>query len=101
MTEHSLLERTLAANLSWNRARIKFLTRFLVALIRVRTVNLVEIAVCFEGRAAVSSNYKRIQRFFRGFDFELSELARLLVSLMKLSPPFVLCLDRTEWEYRR
>ena len=101
MTEYSLLERTLAANLSWNRARIKFLARFLIALIRVRTVNLVEIAVCFEGRAAVSSNYKRIQRFFRGFDFELSELARLLFSLMKLEPPFVLCLDRTEWQFGR
>lgn len=101
MTEHSLLERTLAANLSWNKARIKFLARFLIALIRVRTVNLVEIAVCFDGRAQVSSNYKRIQRFFRGFDFELPELARLIPALMKLSPPFVLCLDRTEWQFGR
>ena len=51
MTEYSLLERTLAANSTWNKARIKFLARFLIALIKVRTVNLAEIAVCFEGRA--------------------------------------------------
>jgi hypothetical protein len=99
MTEHSLLERTLAANLAWNRARIKFLAKFLIALIRVRTVNLVEIAVCFEGRALVSSNYKRIQRFLRFFEIELPELARLILALMNLEPPFVLCLDRTEWQF--
>jgi hypothetical protein len=99
MTQYSLLERTLSANLTWNRARIKFLSRFLIALIKVRTVNLVEIAVCFEAGAKVSSNYKRIQRFFRFFDFELPELARLILALMNLKPPFVLCLDRTEWQF--
>jgi hypothetical protein len=99
MTEHSLLERTLSANLTWNKARIKFLAGFLIALIKVRTVNLVEIAICFEARAKASSNYKRIQRFFRSFDFELPELARLIPALMNLSPPFVLCFDRTEWQF--
>lgn len=99
MTEYSLLERTLSANLSWNRSRIKFLTRFLIALIKVRTVNLAEIAVCFEGRAEVSSHYKRIQRFLRFFDFQLSEITCLIVALMNLKPRFVLCLDRTEWQF--
>lgn len=99
MTEYSLLERTLAANLSWNKARIKFLAGFLIALIRVRTVNLAEIAVCFEGRAGIASNYKRIQRFLRFFEIELPELARLTLALLNLEPPFVLCLDRTEWQF--
>ena len=40
MTEYSLLERTLAENLSWNRARIKFLAAFLLALFAAKTVNL-------------------------------------------------------------
>jgi len=34
------LEQILAQNLTWNRARIKFLARFLVALFQVQTVNL-------------------------------------------------------------
>lgn len=67
----------------------------------MRTVNLVEIAVCFEGRAQVSSNYKRIQRFLRCFEIELPELARLVLALMSREPPFVLCLDRTEWQFGR
>lgn len=99
MTGGSLLERTLSSNLSWNRARIKFLAAFLVALTQTRSVNLVRIAAVFGGRAAPSSSYKRIQRFLRGFDLPLSELAHLLIRLMKLTPPFVIVIDRTEWKF--
>ncbi|CAA9399482.1 hypothetical protein AVDCRST_MAG84-6055 [uncultured Microcoleus sp.] len=63
------LEQILAANLSWNRARIKFLARFLVSLFQVQTVNLAKIAVVFAGDAKVASNYKRLQRFMRFFLF--------------------------------
>jgi hypothetical protein len=60
-------EQILAENLSWNRARIKFLARFLVALFQVQTVNLAKIACVFGGRAKIESNYKRVQRFLRFF----------------------------------
>lgn len=63
------LEQILAANLSWNRARIKFLSRFLVALFQVQTVNLAKIASVFAGQTKVASNYKRLQRFVRFFRF--------------------------------
>jgi hypothetical protein len=99
MTDSSLLERTLAANLSWNRARIKFLAAFLIALTQTRSVNLVRIAARFGGRAAPSSSYKRIQRFLRHFDLPLTELAHLLIRLMKLKAPFVVVIDRTEWKF--
>jgi hypothetical protein len=62
-------EQILAQNLSWNRARIKFLARFLVALFQVQTVNLTKIACVFASAAKVSSNYKRLQRFLRFFRF--------------------------------
>lgn len=97
MTEHSLLERTLAENLSWNRARIKFLSRFLLALFAARTVNLTHVAVFFGGTAKVDSNYKRIKRFLKAFKIDEAEVARLIVGWLKLEPPFVLTLDRTEW----
>ncbi len=63
------LEQILAANLSWNRARIKFLSRFLIALFQVQTVNLAKIASVFAGDAKVASNYKKLQRFVRFFRF--------------------------------
>jgi hypothetical protein len=98
MTQCSLLERTLAENLSWNAARIKFLARFLLALFAAKTVNLAHIAIFFGGRAKEDSNYKRIQRFLRFFEISEADLARLVVRLMKLEPPFVITIDRTEWQ---
>ena len=99
MTDGSLLERTLIANLSWNKARIKFLAAFLVALTQTRSVNLMRIAAVFGGRAVPPSSYKRIQRFLRAFDLPMIELAQLLIRLMKLKPPFVVVIDRTEWKF--
>ena len=99
MTDGSLLERTLSNNLAWNKARIKFLSAFLIALTQTRSVNLVRLAAVFSQRAKPASSYKRIQRFLRGFDLPLLELAHLLVRLMKLTPPFVVIIDRTEWQF--
>lgn len=96
--ECSLLERTLSENLSWNRARIKFLARFLLALFAAKTVNLAQIAVYFAGHAKIESNYKRIKRFLRFFSIDDAELASLVVGLMKLEPPFVITIDRSEWQ---
>ena len=98
MTDYSLLERTLAANLSWNAARIKFLARFLLALFAARTVNLAQIATFFVGRATTDSNYKRIKRFLRFCSISEPEVARLVIRLMRLEPPFVITIDRTEWQ---
>lgn len=64
-----LLEQILARNLTWNRARIKFPARFLIAVFQVQTVNLTKIACVFSGNAKIASNYKRLQRFLRFFRF--------------------------------
>ena len=91
------LERTLSLNVAWNKARINFLAKFLIALIQVKTVNLAEIATAFCGSATVNSNYKRIQRFLRGFDISYSCIARFVVKLLGLPAPWVLSIDRTDW----
>src|SRR5215211_1122034 len=96
--ECSLLERTLADNLSWNKARIKFLARFMLALLAAKTVNLQQLAIFFAGTAKTESNYKRIKRFLRFFEIDEAELAQMIVRLMNLAPPFVITIDRTEWQ---
>ena len=50
---------------------IKFWGLFLIVLFRVKTVNLSQIATAFANNAQTASNYKRLQRFIRDFDFEL------------------------------
>jgi hypothetical protein len=57
MTDIRSLERTLIDNLPWNKARIKFVARFLLALYATRTVNLSIPATAFSGHAKEESNY--------------------------------------------
>jgi hypothetical protein len=75
MTDIRSLERTLLDNLPWNKARIKFVARFLLALYAMRTVNLSILATAFSGHAKEESNYKRLQRFLREFEMPYAELA--------------------------
>lgn len=92
------LEQTLAENVDWNKARINFLAKFLVALIQVRSVNLTQIATVFPGQAKEESHYKRIQRFLRLFEISYAMIAVLIVSLMGVPGLLVLTLDRTNWQ---
>lgn len=75
------LQAALAEHLPWHGARLNFLAQFLLALFKVRSVNLAELATGFGGKAQVASNYKRLQRFFRSFEIDYDVLARLLVRL--------------------
>jgi hypothetical protein len=97
MADMRLLERTLAENVAWNKARINFLARFIVALIEVRTVNLSEVAAVFMGRAKRESHYKRVQRFLRFFKLPYAQVAHFVVRLLRVPAPWVITLDRTDW----
>lgn len=79
-----LLKVALSEHLSWHEARLNFLAHFLLALLKVRSVNLAELATGFDGRAKTDSHYKRLQRFFRSFELNYDELARLLVRLLPI-----------------
>ena len=93
-----LLEQTLTANLPWNKARIKFVARFLLALFSQRTVNLAKLATAFAGHASEAANYKRLQRFLHGFAVPYAEVAQFVVKLLGVPGPYTLALDRTNWQ---
>ena len=99
MANTQQLERALGDNLTWNKARINFLSKFLMALIQVRTVNLVEIANSFAGKAKEESNYKRIQRFLRYYELSYAVIAVFVVQLVGSPKPWVLTIDRTDWQF--
>ncbi len=98
MSQYSELKQVLQAQLNWHGARISFLALFLLALLKVKTVNFNELCLGFGGRALPESSYKRLQRFFRGFDLDYSQLATLVVTWMQIPPEWVLSLDRTTWK---
>ncbi len=95
-----LLKVALSEHLSWHGARLTFLAHFLLALLKVRSVNLAELAAGFGGRAKIDSHYKRLQRFFRSFELNYDELTQLLVRLLPIgNGPWYLTLDRTHWQF--
>src|SRR5262249_40798361 len=98
MTDIRSLERTLLDNLPWNKARIKFVPRFLLALYAMRTVNLSILATAFSGHAREESNYKRLQRFVREVGMAYAELALVIVELVGVPGPDTLPLERTNWK---
>jgi len=61
-------------------------------------VNLTHLTGAFSGPAKLSSNYRRLQRFFQYVRLDADWLARTLVALLRLAPPYRLCLDRTNWK---
>lgn len=81
-----------------NKARSKFIALFVESLIRVRTVNLTEIALNFSSEVKESSSYRRIQGFFKSFSFPYHLFARLIMSLLP-SEPLVISIDRTNWKF--
>jgi hypothetical protein len=99
MNQVNLLRDTWKPYLPWHGARLNFLALFLIALIRVKTVNLVSLATGFRTSAKTNSNYKRLQRFFRKFDLDYPSVAKLIVALMKIPQPWVFSIDRTEWSF--
>jgi hypothetical protein len=99
MNQVNLLRDALKPHLGWHGARLNFLSLFLIALIRVKTINLASLAAGFRSEAKIESSYKRLQRFFRKFDLEYPVIARLIVTLMNIPQPWVLSIDRTEWSF--
>lgn len=99
MNQINLLRQTLKPLLGWHGARLSFLALFLIALLRVKTINLTDLATGFRSNAKTESSYKRLQRFFRNFDLDYSAIAKIIVTLMDIPQPWVLSTDRTEWSF--
>ena len=97
MTDAEELEKVLVKKLGWNKARLKFLSMFIIALFKVKTVNLSQIAVALNPFVKNSSNYRRTQRFFASFEIDYDEIARLMVWLIgEIKGGYILSIDRTD-----
>ena len=75
MNQISKLSKILNSSLEWNKAGADLLSFFIVALLKIRSVNLTKIAVAMPGRAKTDSKYKRLQRFFAKFEFSMDDIA--------------------------
>jgi Transposase DDE domain len=99
MNQVTLLRDALRPHLAWHGARLSFVAAFIIALLRVKTVNFSELATAFSGKAHLGSHFKRLQRFFRRYQVDYAEIAQAVIALLGIPEPWVLSLDRTEWQF--
>ena len=93
---------TLSGHLSLRKSRLESFCVLVVGVLLSRTVNLSHLACLFPTRAAIASNYRRLQRFFEQVILDGSQLARVIVRIAGLgSGPWLLALDRTCWTFGR
>ena len=82
-----------------NLSRLKFMAKMIIALVTLRTVNFARLSTAFRGKASAPSSMRRIQRFMSGYDLDLSLVARLIFTLLPHKGPYVLSMDRTNWQF--
>lgn len=94
------LSEILNVHFGWNKARMDCFAGMVLALIQVRTVNLVELAQAMESRSHMASRYKRLQRFFRLMVINLADVASWVITQFGLEEqPIYLSMDRTNWKW--
>ena len=86
----------LKGHLDWNKCRLDCFTGMLLALIRLKHINLTQLALAFSSQADPKSRYRRLQRFFQYVVFDYDAIARLVMQLFDFyGKSYYLTLDRT------
>lgn len=95
--QHKPVQHALQPHFKLDPRRLEFIARFVIALLKVRTVNLAQIATALNGCALLESNTKRAKRFL---EFKLAQelIARFVLALVP-DEKNVLCMDRTNWKF--
>ena len=83
----------------WHKARLKFMARFVGAVLKLTTVNFSKLALALNPHAKDASNYRRIQRFMAEFIFDFEAFGRLLVQCLPQQTGFTVSMDRTHWQF--
>jgi hypothetical protein len=83
-----------------HESRRKFITLFVLALLKVKTVNLDKIAESFDGKAEIESTKKRIHRFLNNYLINYQLVAMFIIALLQIpiKHGVYLSLDRTVWK---
>ena len=96
MKHSTRLADLLQSAFAMNRARRTCLASLVIALFKVKTVNLAQLATAFPGAADIDSHYRRLQRFFQHVQLQPTRLAQFVLAFLPAAP-YTLALDRTQW----
>lgn len=94
------LRTILSGYLDWSKPRLDCFSNMLIALLRLKHINLTQLALAFASDATPKSRYRRLQRFFQEVVFDYDAIARLILYIFGFhETPFYLTLDRTNWKW--
>ncbi len=97
MKQIDKLRGVLSKYLNWNKARLTCFCQMVFTLFMVRSVNLTQIATAFQGKVNLDSHYKRLQRFFREFKFDMTCVFGIILHMFPIKGKVWLIIDRTNW----
>ena len=93
------LYQTLSIHLDWNKARLMCFVGMLIAMFAVKTINLKAIAIQYDSKAKIDSRYKRLQRFFKLFNPDISSISLFIFKWFNFNiGKHYLIIDRTNWK---
>ena len=96
--ETKALQRVMQDYFDWHKARIAFISAFILSLTKLHSVNFMKLANALNGSVKQKSNYRRIQRFFAHFDLSDALVVRLILHLLPIKSDFTISIDRTNWK---
>ena len=96
MKHSTKLADLLQSTFGLHRARVTCLAALVIALFKVKTVNLAQLATAFPGTAETDSHYRRLQRFFQCLQLQPARVATFVLAFLP-DAPYTLALDRTQW----
>ena len=91
---------SLKAHLGWGKPRVDCFVGLLLGLLRLKQINLTQLAIGFASDADMKSRYRRLQRFFAEVWFDYDAIAHLQMGLFGFAgQKYYLTLDRTNWQW--
>jgi hypothetical protein len=95
--QHKPLQHILKSHFILDPRRLDFIASFILALLKVRTVNLTQIGTALNGLAQPTSNARRSKRFLK-YNLGQELITKFILSFIH-TQRLVLTMDRTNWKF--
>ncbi len=91
---------SLSYHLDLHKTRAECLSLMIIGLFKCCTINLQRLSESLGTDSKISSNYRRLQRFFKEILFDRVKLGICILSIIgDKEENFVITIDRTNWQY--
>jgi Transposase DDE domain len=96
---HIPLSSALSKHFEMHRSRIDTFAQTIFSLIKMSSVQLMELAQGFNSQTKTLSTVRKLQRFFQFQEIDEHEVIRFILSLFPVPQSWTLTLDRTNWKF--